>query len=63
VLTRYLRGAVFARESVLTRLFGLRREEARAAVERLGRAGVLADRAVKGWPGRWLVHQDGLGHA
>jgi DNA glycosylase AlkZ-like len=63
LLSRYLRGAVFARESMLARLFGLPRQEARAAVERLGRAGVLADRAVKGWPGRWLVHQDGLGHA
>jgi len=63
VLNRYLRGAVFARESGLARLFGWRREEVRAAVERLARAGVLADRAVNGWPGRWLVHRDGLGHA
>jgi hypothetical protein len=60
LLSRYLRGSVFARESGLARLFGLRRDEVRAAVERLARAGVLADRAIQGWPGRWLVHRDGL---
>jgi hypothetical protein len=59
LLDRYLRGAVFAREPGLARLFGLGREEVRAAVERLVRAGVLADRAVTGWEGRWLVHRGG----
>lgn len=63
LLGRYLRGSVFARESSLARLFGLHQEEVRAAVERLARAGLLSDRPVKGWPGRWLVHRDGLGHA
>lgn len=63
LLERYLRGSVFAREPGLARLFRLRREEVRAAVQRLARAGVLAERAVTGWPGRWLVHRDGLGPA
>jgi hypothetical protein len=57
---RYLKGSVFARESSLARLFGLRREEVRAAVARLTRAGLVSDRVVEGWPGRWLVHRDGL---
>jgi hypothetical protein len=63
LLERYLRGAVFAREPGLARLFGLRREEVRASAERLARTSVLADRAVRGWPGRWLVHRDALGPA
>ena len=62
LIERYLRGAVFAREPALARLFGLGREETSAAVARLQRQGVLApEQAVAGWPGRWLVHRDAMG--
>lgn len=64
VLDRYLRGAVFTRTPVLVRLFRLGRDEVEAAVGRLVAAGVLAaDCAVRGWPGRWLVHRAPLGPA
>lgn len=62
LIERYLRAAVYARERTLTRLFGLGREEAAAAVARLQRGGVLtADQVVAGWAGRWVVHRDALG--
>jgi hypothetical protein len=60
LLERYLRGALFAREPMLARLLGLRREEMAAAAARLARAGLVADCGVRGWPGRWLVHRAAL---
>lgn len=57
LLERYLRGAVFAREATLARLFGLGREETAASLARLARRRLLAaDCEVAGWPGRWVVH-------
>ncbi len=57
VVERYVRGAVYTNERLLARLFGLRTAEVVGAVGGLVRAGALdADRAVKGWPGRWIVH-------
>ncbi len=62
LIERYLRAAVFARAAGLPRLFGLGREEAAAAVGRLERRGrIFADRAVAGWPGRWVVHREATG--
>jgi hypothetical protein len=57
VVERYVRGAVYTNERLLARLFGLRTAEVVGAVSGLIRAGALdADRAVEGWPGRWIVH-------
>ncbi len=57
LIDRYLRGAVFSDERRLARLFGLAPAEVARAVRRLAAAGALvADCAVEGWPGRWLVH-------
>ncbi|MGH7392920.1 MAG: AlkZ-related protein, partial [Candidatus Rokuibacteriota bacterium] len=61
LIERYLRGAVFAREGLLARLFGLGRGETAAALGRLARRGtVTSARAVAGWPGRWIVHHDAM---
>ena len=58
LIERYLRGAVYASERTLGRLFGFRTEETARAVARLERAGALrAGCAVDGWPGRWLIHR------
>jgi hypothetical protein len=57
LIARYLGAAVFARERVLARLFGLSPAEVRAAVGRLARAGtVVPDAHVRGLPGLWVVH-------
>lgn len=57
LIERYVRGAVFTQERLLTRLLPLRRDEIAPAVRRLSRAGaIVADGEVAGWPGRWLVH-------
>jgi hypothetical protein len=57
LLARYLRGAVYSTPALLARLFGLGREEVRAALDTLARAGVVEpDVEVTGWPGRWVVH-------
>jgi Winged helix DNA-binding domain len=57
LLARYLRGAIYSTPALLARLFGLGREEVRAALDSLARAGVVApDVEVTGWPGRWVVH-------
>ncbi|MBI4634766.1 MAG: hypothetical protein HY727_00315 [Candidatus Rokubacteria bacterium] len=62
LVERYLRGAVFSREPLLARLLGVRGHEIEATVQRLVRAGALvADRAVEGWPGRWLLHARAAG--
>lgn len=60
LLERYLEGAVFTTPALLGRLFGLPREEILRALDRLVRAGAIAERAVDGWPGRWLVHASAL---
>ena len=57
ILARYAAAAVFTREPLLARLFSLSADEVSRAVERLINANVLvADRAVAGRPGRWLIH-------
>jgi hypothetical protein len=52
----HARAAVYTRSAIVRRLFGLREEEAAAAVTTLERRGLLRETAVRGWPGRWLVH-------
>ncbi|MBI2161045.1 MAG: winged helix DNA-binding domain-containing protein [Candidatus Rokubacteria bacterium] len=57
LIERYLRGAVFADEQRLARLFGLRMDDVARAVSRLVRTKALrADCVVEGWPGRWVIH-------
>jgi hypothetical protein len=61
LVERYLRGAVFAREAVVTRLLGLGRDDAGRALASLVKAGqVVAGREIAGWPGRWIVHRSAL---
>jgi hypothetical protein len=61
LVARYLAGAVFSTPGLLGRLFALPRVEISDAVDRLVRAGaVVADCAVGGWPGGWLVHAAAL---
>jgi len=61
LIERYLRGAVFASERALARLFGLGADDVAPAAARLVRSGALRDGcAVPGWPGRWLVHASAL---
>ena len=63
VIERYTRGAVFTTERLLARLFGLRADEVARAVTSLARArAITADRAVDGWPGRWLIHGAAAGN-
>lgn len=57
LIERYTRGAVFADERRLARLFGLRMDDVARAVSRLVETQALrADCVVDGWPGRWLIH-------
>jgi len=57
LLERYAAGAVFTREGLLARLYGLQPGEVSRAVDRLIRAKALvADCRVDRWPGSWLVH-------
>jgi hypothetical protein len=56
LVERYARGAVFTRPSIIRRLFGLAEAETTAVIAALTSRGRLIDRAVDGWPGRWLVH-------
>ena len=57
LLERYAAGAVFTRERLLARLYGLQPGEVSRAVDRLIRAKALvADCRVDRWPGSWLVH-------
>lgn len=61
LVARYARAAVFTTPALLGRLFALPRSEVSSAVSRLVRAGTLvADCAVRGWPGRWLIHASAL---
>ncbi|MFQ5897766.1 MAG: DNA glycosylase AlkZ-like family protein [Candidatus Methylomirabilia bacterium] len=61
LLERYMNAAVFTREGLLARLFGLPAGEVSRALGRLVRAKALvADCGVPGWPGRWLVHASAL---
>jgi hypothetical protein len=56
LLDRYLRGAVFASETHLARLFGLPRSDVAGSLARLARGGrVHAGCEVAGWPGRWVI--------
>lgn len=57
LVERYIAGAVFTREGLLARLFGLRPDEVAAAVARRVKAKTVATGCtVRGWPGRWLIH-------
>jgi hypothetical protein len=57
LIERYTRGAVFTSERSLARLFGLPDGEVARAVATLARVrAIRSDCAVKGWPGRWLIH-------
>jgi hypothetical protein len=51
----YAAGAVFITGQHPRRIFGVPAAEIDACVVRLTRAGTLAETAVAGWPGRWLV--------
>jgi hypothetical protein len=55
LVARYAAAAVFTRERLLQRLFGRPAEEITRAVRSLVARGVLEERVVAGWPGRWLV--------
>ena len=51
----YAASAVFTTRPRLRRIFGVPAAEIDACVARLTRAGTLAETAVAGWPGHWLV--------
>ena len=55
LIGRYVAAAVFTRGRVLERLFGCPASDVGRAVARLVADGALVERAVDGWPGRWLV--------
>ena len=55
LIARYIAGAVYSREPLLARLFGVPRAEAAAAAGRLVRSGVVVEDTVQSWPGRWLI--------
>jgi hypothetical protein len=55
LIGRYAGTAVFTRERMLQRLFGLPAGEVARAVQALVARGGLTEREVRGWPGRWLV--------
>jgi hypothetical protein len=57
LVARTLAAAVYTTAPRLARLLGVRRAELDPVLARMARAGaLLADQAVEGWPGRWLVH-------
>jgi hypothetical protein len=58
LIGRYAGAAVFTRERTLARLFGLPAREVADAVRALVARGTLAERSVRGWPGRWLLATD-----
>jgi hypothetical protein len=60
LVERYARAAVFTRPGALRRLFGLSAAETAATVGALVARDALAETAVRGWPGRWLVHGSAL---
>lgn len=55
LLLRYLRGAVYSTLPLLSRLFGVPRAETAAALERLGRAGLLREGRVGAGPAVWTL--------
>jgi hypothetical protein len=55
LVERYLDGAVFSTPRLLARLFGLPAPDVAAALARLVARGAVVERAVPGWPGRWIV--------
>ncbi len=61
LIARYLGGAVYSREPLLSRLFRLSPTDVRRALDRLARRGVVrGDVPVPGWPGRWVLHTAAL---
>jgi hypothetical protein len=54
----YVADAVFTTLLRLRRIFDVPSAEIEACVARLLHGGTLADTAVVGWPGRWLVHKE-----
>jgi hypothetical protein len=60
LVERYARAAVFTRAASLRRLFGLTADEVAVTVRALSARGGLVDTEVRGWPGRWLVHDSAL---
>jgi hypothetical protein len=55
LIARYAAGAVFTTAARLRRILGVPAAEVEASLARLVRRGVLAEAAVDGWPGRWLI--------
>ncbi|MBI3635834.1 MAG: winged helix DNA-binding domain-containing protein [Candidatus Rokubacteria bacterium] len=55
LIARYLAGAVWSREGLLARLFGVPRAEIAAAVTRLGRRGDVVVADVAGWSGPVVI--------
>ena len=61
LIARYLGGAVYSREPLLSRLVRLSPTDVRRALDRLARRGVVrGDVPVPGWPGRWVLHTAAL---
>ena len=60
LLERHLAAAVYTRPRAAARMFGVRVEDAEAAVARLVRRGVAARTTVEGWTGDWIVHAPAL---
>jgi hypothetical protein len=55
LIARYTAGAVFTTAGRLRRILGVPAVEVEASLARLIRRGALAEAAVDGWPGRWLI--------
>ena len=60
LIERYARAAVFTRPAILKRMFPIGDVEVAEAVRTLTARGTLIDGEVRGWPGRWLVHESAL---
>jgi hypothetical protein len=63
VVTRHAHASVFTRVPAVRRLFGVSADEAAASVRRLISRRVLAELAVTGLPGRWLVTAEDRGRS
>jgi hypothetical protein len=59
LVARYVGAAIFTREQLLQRLFACPAADVARAVRRLVHLGTLAECAVAGWSGRWLVRRHG----
>jgi hypothetical protein len=60
LIERYARAVVFTRPAILKRMFPIGDDEVAATVRTLAARGTLVDVEVRGWPGRWLVHESAL---